>query len=118
MAGRLIVRMLVGAALLVPVTLMAQAPDSLSIGPVDAERVKVTVKRGEGSGDIVCDAQSAEVTYSSAGTVVSVKGPATLVDGARKPVTVSSVRLTFTDGKLSGYEYRIDGISLRDLLAR
>src|SRR5689334_8382286 len=112
MTERLIARVLVGVALLLPVTAMAQARDSFSVVPVDAERVKITVKRGVGSGDTMWDAQSAEVTSTSAGTVVSLKGPATLVDGGRKPITVSSVRITFTDGKLSGYEYQIDGISI------
>ena len=47
--------------------------------------------------------------------VVNLKGPGTLVKGALKPITVSRVRLTFTDGTLSEYEHRIDGASLSDL---
>ena len=75
---------------------------------------RASVKRGDGSGDLVCDARSAEVTYTTAGTVVNIKGPALLLSGALEPITVGSVRLTFADGKLSEYEHRIDGRILRD----
>ena len=86
--------------------------DWFSVVPVDSERVRVTVKRGDFD-DMVYEAKSAEITYTTAGTVVNIKGPAMLVNSAVKPITVSSVRFTFTGGKLS--EHRIDGISLSDL---
>jgi hypothetical protein len=126
MSARLLTSLALVTGLLIPSFATAQTAspaisassstsDWFSVVPVDAEHVRVTLKRGR-SNAVVYAAKSAEITYTTARTVVDIKGPVVRVNSALGPITVSSVHLTFTDGKL--YVERIEGISLSSLVGR
>jgi hypothetical protein len=76
----------------------------ISIEPVDSEHSRVTVNRGDD--EIICDAKSATISYTAEGMVVDMKGPGTMTMKGGKPTSFSCVRVGFTNGKFTAFEFR------------
>jgi hypothetical protein len=115
MSTRLLSRLFLAAIVVIPVLVVAtpQTPVSpratsqwISVDPVDSEHSRVTVNRGVDGDEIVCDAKSATISFTTDGMVADMKGPGTMTMKGAKATAFSTLRLTFTNGRFSGLAVR------------